>query len=188
MSLGIALRAFFKSLFNAKAAEQIAVTLEDLSKEVPGKELPSPAAEAAPAAPKNAPLPTQDSAITLLAALQRDARLIDLIHEDLQQYQDAQVGAAARPCLKQCRETLQRFFAIEKLANGNEGDTISIENQASSTRYRWVDQSGNSHSQSDASQAKLVHAGWEASKSELPKWTGDSNDAMVIAPAQISGV
>ena len=48
----------------------------------------------------------------MLATLQREARLVDLIHEDLSQYSDAQVGAAARPCLQQCGGVLDRFDAM----------------------------------------------------------------------------
>jgi hypothetical protein len=32
---------------------------------------------------------------------------------------------------------------------------------------------------------KLVHPGWEAARCELPAWTGGSDAARVIAPAEV---
>jgi hypothetical protein len=32
---------------------------------------------------------------------------------------------------------------------------------------------------------KLVHPGWEATKCELPTWTGSKDSARVIAPAEV---
>lgn len=183
MSIGIAFRAFFKSLFDSRAAEQIAVALDSLGQprladssqptdDHETKATPSPVASQAPA---------QDPAVTLMAALQRDARLIDLIYEDLDQYQDAQVGAAARPCLKQCRTALDRLLNIRRVVDQAENELVEMDANVSAGRIRFVGDEG-----SAGQPAKLVHPGWLAGEVKLPKWTGESNDANVIAPAQVS--
>ena len=60
-----------------------------------------------PAAPPAAePAPRRSDAITLLAALQREARFVDLVQEPLGEYSDDQIGAAARDVLRDCREVL----------------------------------------------------------------------------------
>ena len=105
-------------------------------------------------------------------------RLIDLIHEDLDQYQDAQVGAAARPCLKQCRQSLDRMLKIEKLFDAAENDSVPVDGSASPAQVRWVGETA-----SQSGEAKLVHAGWKATVTELPQWSGKAEDAEVIAPA-----
>ncbi|MBB3206480.1 hypothetical protein FHS27_002289 [Rhodopirellula rubra] len=181
MRLGLALRAFWKALFDQAAAERMAKALD--SSEQPRLEEPLPSESTKKTQPIRKLAPTQNPAITLLATLQRDARLVDLIHEDLDQYQDAQVGAAARPCLKQCRQSLDRILKIEKLVDAKENENITVPAGASAARYRWI---GESSSGSDEATAKLVHPGWQAVSIELPQWSGKEDDAKVIAPAQVS--
>ncbi|MCM2374142.1 DUF2760 domain-containing protein [Aporhodopirellula aestuarii] len=182
MRFGLALRAFWKALFDQASAERIAVALDEHA--VPRLEKAS--AELSESTKKTQPIrklsPAQNPAITLLATLQRDARLIDLIHEDLDQYQDAQVGAAARPCLKQCRQSLDRILKIEKLVDAKENETVTVPAGATAARYRWI---GESSANGEAT-AKLVHPGWRAASVELPQWSGNEEDAQVIAPAQVS--
>lgn len=183
MRLGLAFRAFFKAMFDPQAAERMALALdEDLTPALthqPKTEQPI----TAPKQPKRPASPAQNPAVTLLATLQRDARLIDLIHEDLDQYQDAQVGAAARPCLKQCRQSLDRMLKIEKLFDAVENDSVPVDANASPAQVRWVGEAA-----SQSSEAKLVHAGWKATATDLPQWSGKTEDAKIIAPAQVSAL
>jgi hypothetical protein len=175
MGLGIAVKAFFAALGNRQKAElieqalggQSPATAADMVKRIPEQ----PAKPAAPA-------PARDTAVTLLATLQREARLVDLIKEDLSQYSDAQVGAAARPCLQQCSGVLDRLLGLKPLVAAADGDTVDVEPNASPTRYQWI-------GEGTAAAGKLVHHGWHATKIELPKWTGDAADANIIAAAQI---
>jgi len=53
-----------------------------------------------------------DAALQLLALLQRDARLIDFVGEDLGGYADAQIGAAARLVHEGCAKVLREHFSI----------------------------------------------------------------------------
>lgn len=176
MRLGLALRAFWQAMFDRQIAERVALALDGADPEL------SSASEAIleeqPKVPARS-TSAQSDAIALLAALQRDARLVDLIHEDLDQYSDDQVGAAARPCLKQCRQTLGRLLVIKPLVEAAEGESIPVDAAASSARVRWVGES------SGATQGKVVHAGWRASQVQLPVWSGSESDAMVIAPTQV---
>lgn len=179
MRIGLAFRAFFKAMFDQQAAERMALALDEdptpALTHQPKPEQPETAPKPKPAAP------AQNPAITLLATLQRDARLIDLIHEDLDQYQDAQVGAAARPCLKQCRQSLDRMLKIEKLFDAAENESVPVEADASPARVRWVGETT-----STSGSAKLVHPGWKATTADLPQWSGEAGDANVIAPAQVA--
>lgn len=174
MSLGIALKAFFAALGNKEKASKIERALT-ASQAIEAAPTAQPAAPAPQAAPKT---PARDSAVTLLASLQREARLLDLIQEDLNQYSDAQVGAAARPCLQQCASVLGRTLGIAPLLDAAEGDSVPVGDTPSPTRYQWI-------GEGTGASGKLVHHGWQATKMDLPTWTGDANDANVIAPAQI---
>ncbi len=187
MRLGLALRAFWRALFDRAAGERIAIVLDSPAD---ARITPQPAAGHEPAkkTPSPAPVetakpsPAQSPAITLLATLQRDARLIDLIYENLDQYQDAQVGAAARPCLKQCRQSLDRILKIEKLVPAAENESVAVPADASVARYRWIGESP----ASETGVAKLVHPGWRAASIQLPQWSGQAEDANILAPAQVT--
>lgn len=182
MRLGLALRAFWKALFDRAVGERIAIALDAPVDSRIEQKSAKTMSEPAKASPQAKPLPAQNAAITLLATLQRDARLIDLIYENLDQYQDAQVGAAARPCLKQCRQSLDRILKIEKLVAANESDTIPVPADASVARFRWIGEAP----ASETATAKLVHPGWRAASVQLPQWSGQAADAEIIAPAQVS--
>jgi hypothetical protein len=185
MFLGVAFRAFFAALFNRQRAEAIRSALD--AEQPPRLASGQPAETAsAPAARQSAPTaaapsrPVRSDAVTLLATLQREARLVDLIQEPLDQYSDAQIGAAARPCLAQCRSTLKRIFELRPLVDVPEGQQLEIPAAASPQRYQWVgDVSG------AKAAGKLVHPGWEASRCELAQWTGDAADANIVAPVQL---
>ncbi len=173
MGLRIAIKAFCGALFNKQKSAQIERLLAgDLAISGPRAE---PVTQ--PAGQRVSP-PNRDPAVTLLATLQREARLVDLIHEDLGKYSDAQVGAAARPCLQQCAGALDRLFGLQPVLVAAEGDTVDVADEASPMRYQWI-------GEGTAAAGKLIHHGWQVTKIELPKWTGDVADANVIAPAQV---
>lgn len=180
MALGTAFRAFFAALGNRQVADQIRTVLD---RPAGTAALPAPPAEVVvpskpvPVAPK-AKESTRSDAITLLATLQREARLLDLVKENLSAYSDAQVGAAARPCLTQCAVTLDRVLGVKAIEAASDGQAISVPEAATPSRYTWI-------GEGSGSAGKLVHHGWEASRVDLPHWTGVDADAHVIAPAQV---
>lgn len=182
MGLGIALRVFTASLFNRDVAERLKLALEDIKEngvEPLPASLPSPTKRESPPEQKPAspPQPVRSDAVTLLSALQREARLVDLIQEDLAQFSDAQVGAAARPCLLACGKTLQRIMPLVAVDDSGEGAKIDVP-PGSAMRYQWVGEPGGNG-------GTLIHKGWMASKIELPQWTGETADANIVAAAQV---
>ena len=124
--------------------------------------------------------PIRNDAISLLATLQREARLVDIVKEPLGDYSDAQVGAAARDVLRDCGVVLDRLFQLEPIVEQEEGARVEIPSGADSARYRI---SGSASG--DASSGSLVHHGWQAKQCELPKWTGSKESALIVAPAEL---
>ena len=180
MSLGVAFRAFFAAISNSKRSDAIQKILDsDLETLGLPKPAPKPTTPATPvpAPPKKL---VRSEALTLLAILQREARLVDLVQEPLDQYADAQVGAAARPCLKQCQKALQRVFDLQPLAGQPESSVIDIPASASAVQYQWVGESSGS-----GDKGRVVHPGWLAKQCELPQWTGKEEDTHVIAPIEV---
>ncbi len=53
--------------------------------------------------------------------LQREARLVDFLMEDISGYADDQVGAAVRDVQTQAQESLTRYLRLEPVIDGVEG-------------------------------------------------------------------
>ncbi len=128
-----------------------------------------------------ASLPGRSEAITLLAALQREARFLDIVKEPLADYSDAQVGAAARDVLRDCGVVLDRLFQLEPVVDAEEGGTFDVPAGFDPALYRVT---GNPSGEPPWTGA-LAHHGWRATRCDLPQWTGDKSTAQVIAAAEV---
>jgi uncharacterized protein DUF2760 len=174
--LFLAFRVFFAVLFSRDAAQRVAPALE-------GKPAPQPKIEA-PKPQKPAPKPQKpirSEAVTLLAALQREARFLDFIKEPLDGYADAQVGAAARDVHRDCGSVIERMFAVQSLMTEEEESEIEVPAGFDSGKYHLT---GNVTGEPPF-QGRLMHPGWQATKCEVPKWSGSDQAAKIVAPAEV---
>jgi hypothetical protein len=177
MRLILAVRVFFVILFNAAVAARIKAALQ--SPEPGGGEPAKPVPQ--PKKPEVPKKPVRSEAITLLAALQREARFVDLAQESLDDYTDEQVGAAARDVLRDCRAVLDRLFHLQPLVSQQEGAVREVPAGFDTGRFRLT---GNVAGDPPF-QGRLVHHGWEAAKCDLPAWSGSEQSARVVAPAEV---
>lgn len=177
MRLILALRAFWVVLFGGTAASRVKSALEQ-----PALPAPQPSKTAAATVRIDKPKPPlRSEAITLLATLQREARFVDLVQESLDAYSDAQVGAAARDVLRDCRQVLERLFALQPVSDQEEGGAVEVPAGFDAARFRLTgDVSGQ-----PPFRGRLVHPGWEAARCELPAWSGSDMSARVVAPAEV---
>ena len=136
------------------------------------------AGRAEAAAPKP---PARSEAITLLAALQREARFVDFIQESLAGYTDAQIGAAARDVHRDCGAVLKRLFALRPAVAEEEGKEVEVPAGFDAGRWRLT---GNVAGEPPF-HGRLVHPGWEATTCELPTWSGSAAAARIVAPAEV---
>lgn len=174
MRILLAVKCFFRVLFNAGFAESVRGLSE-------GGATVQPSPKAVPARPAAPARPVRSDAISLLAALQRDARFVDIISEPLEGYNDAQIGAAARDVLTDCGKVVNRFFAPRPVVETPEGDALDVAADYDTGRLRLT---GDVSKPLPAS-GKVLHGGWEASQCELPAWSGAESSARVIAPAEV---
>ncbi len=172
----LAFRVFFTVLFNRQAAERIALALNGEVAPAPAIEAPKP--QSPPPKPKK---PVRSEAVTFLAALQRDARFLDFIKESLDGYTDAQVGAAARDVHRDCSTVIERMFAVEPLMIQDEQTEIEVPAGFDSAMYHLT---GNVTGEPPF-KGRLIHPGWQATKSEIPHWSGSEQAARVIASAEV---
>ncbi len=159
----------FRILFNGDAARRAAEALEGAA---------APAIEQAPPA---APAPVRSEAVTLLAALQREARFVDFIQESIDGYNDAQVGAAVRDVHRGCRTILDRMFDLQPVCDQPEESDVEVADPAAA-QWRLT---GNVGQSSGAVTGKLMHPGWRSSHCQVPEWSGQPADADVVAPAEV---
>jgi hypothetical protein len=179
MRLIVALRAFFRVLFQRSFAQRVAALLDEPTEGTS----PQPQ-EAAPAAqrPRGAAvMPGRSEALTLLAALQREARFVDFVQENLDGYPDAQVGAAVRDVHRACRQVLQRMFALQPVVAQPEGTDVELPEGYDAGRFHLTGKPGST----TRHRGRLVHHGWEASICQVPQWTGTPESARVVAPAEV---
>jgi hypothetical protein len=143
---------------------------------------PAPAATAAPA-PQAAPVikeATPDAALQLLGLLQRDARFIDFVEEDIRNYGDADIGAAARLVHEGCRATLREHFTIRPVRDEAEGSRVTLQEGFDASAIRLT---GNVVGKAPFS-GNISHRGWRVEEVRLPK-LAESHNAKVIAPAEV---
>ena len=173
MRVWLAVRCFFKVLFDAEFARCIRQPIEGI---------PAQPQSATPAPPATSAAVSQRSdAIALLATLQREARFVDIVSESLDGHSDAQIGAAARDVLRDSGKVLDRLFSLQRVVDAEEGKCVEVPAGYDAGRYRLT---GNV-SRALPLTGQLMHAGWQATKCQLPAWTGSHQAALIVAPAEV---
>ena len=142
--------------------------------------MPAPAAAPAPVAPAPLKVATPDAALQLLALLQREARLIDFVQEDLSGYTDAEIGGPARLVHEGCARVLREHFTLAPVRPEAEGSRITLNDGFDARAVRLT---GNVVGQAPFHGA-LSHRGWRATDTRLPRLAA-GHDASVLAQAEV---
>lgn len=121
-----------------------------------------------------------DAALQLLGLLQRNARFIDFIEEDIAGYSDAEIGAASRLVHDGCRTTLREHFTIRPVRDEAEGSRVTLPEGFDAAAIRLT---GNVVGKAPFS-GSIAHRGWRVAETRLPKLV-KSHDVTVIAPAEV---
>jgi hypothetical protein len=168
MRLGQACSAFFGILFGGDLPAGVAKAL-GWSK--------GPAKKAEPPAP---PVGPADGAVQLLGILQRDARLVDFLMENLSGYSDEQVGGAVRSVHENTRQALDRYFTINAIVDGVEGTYTKL----GAVKPEEVKLLGKVPADGKAAGGTLRHRGWRAVKVDLPPVFAHQK-TNILAPAEV---
>ena len=123
---------------------------------------------------------TDTAALQLLGLMQREARFVDFIQEDVAPYSDAEIGAAARVVHEGCRKVLREHFAIAPVRAETEGSRITLQAGFDAAAVRLT---GNVVGQAPFT-GTLSHRGWQVTDVKLPQLT-DIQAAKVIAQAEV---
>lgn len=115
-----------------------------------------------------------------LSLLQREGRLLDFFDEDLDHYNDSQIGAAVRSIQEDCKKAIKKYIDPKPVVAGSEGDFITIEAGFDIDAIKLV---GNVAGKPPF-KGLIKHPGWKANKKDVPKLS-DVKDAGIMTPAEI---
>jgi hypothetical protein len=133
----------------------------------------APQKSAGPPKPSGAPL-------RLLGLLQREGRLLDFLMEDVQAYNDAQIGAAVRDIHRTCRKALQDHLVLEPVLNDAEGAEVTVPVGFDPAAVRLT---GNVTGQPPF-RGSLRHHGWHVREIKLAPPLSGQNE-FVLQPAEV---
>lgn len=122
----------------------------------------------------------RDGALSMLALLQREGRLVDFLREPLDQFEDADIGAAARDVHRGCKKVLDDYFALEPAMPGDEDDTVTVPKGFDPSEVRLI---GDTKGEPPF-KGTLRHPGWRATEIKLPTLS-EGVDRTIIAPAEV---
>ena len=197
--VSLAFRCFFRLLFGRDLPREAAAFLPEGPPPPAALPAPKPEAreakpevkEAARPAPAPAPRPAapsatdlaghhRDGALALLALLQREGRLVDFLRESIEDYDDADIGAAARDIHRGCRKVMEEHFVMESVMPGQEEARVVVPAGFDPGEVRLV---GKVSGQPPFT-GTLRHHGWRVLEVKLPTLT-DGVDRRVVAPAEV---
>lgn len=194
MGLVAATKAFCKLLFNRELSDSFQQLLDgNLQPSIP--QLPPERAPATPErirepakpapaqsdAPIRSEAPIRSDAISLLAALQREARLLDIVYESLDEYSDAQVGSAARDVLRDSGKVIERMFGLKPLTAIADGSSMETPASFDPAEFRLT---GNVAGEAPF-RGSVAHHGWQATRCDVPQWSGKKDAALIVAPVEL---
>jgi uncharacterized protein YggT (Ycf19 family) len=120
---------------------------------------------------------TPDAALQVLGLLQKEARFIDFLKEDITAYNDADIGAAARVVHDGCNKALNEHFSLAPIRTEQEGSNITVPVGFDAAVIRLT---GNIVGVAPFT-GSLVHKGWQVTEVRLPKLTQGHNPNIVAA-------
>jgi hypothetical protein len=116
----------------------------------------------------------------LFSLMQREGRLMDFLDEDLDQYDDAQIGSAVRSIHAGCRQLVQEYLNPKPVMEQAEGENVEIPEDFDPGVVKLT---GNVVGEPPFN-GILRHKGWKVGKMNLPTLSGRQN-AEIIAPAEV---
>jgi len=158
----IAFQAFFNVLFHPEIAQRVQGVLNP------------------PPPPPPEPLKPPSYDLRVLALLQRDGRLIDFLMEQIDGFDDAQIGAAVRDIHAKCRKSIIEHFTIEPIG-GTEGTSLQVHVGYDPATTRLVGQVAGS----GPWKGSIVHSGWQASSVKIPEIPGAFAEVPVLHPVEV---
>lgn len=123
---------------------------------------------------------TPDAALQVLNLLQKEARFIDFIKEDVSAFSDAEIGAAARVVHQGCSKAVSEHFTLAPVSQDQEGSRVTLNKGFDAALFRLT---GNIVGEAPFT-GTLIHKGWQVTDLRLPKLT-EGHNPNIIAAAEV---
>ena len=124
--------------------------------------------------------PENESTKQTIMLLQKHARLIDFIYENIDDYSDEEIGAGARVVHQGCQKVFKEYIKIEPLHAQQEDSLVTLEEGFNTKEVKLT---GNI-SGTPPFKGKLIHRGWKITQINLPQST-DTQSSLIVAPTEI---
>ncbi len=163
-----------------KIVEKVVEKIVEKRVEVPVDRIVEKAVSKPVDVPFDVKIADETAALQLLGLLQREARFVDFVKEDVAGYGDADIGAAARIVHEGCRKVLSEHFTIEPVRAETEGSRVWLPDGFEAASIRL---SGRVVGQAPFT-GTLNHRGWRVTDTRLPQLT-DIKAASIVAQAEV---
>ncbi|MBR7888586.1 DUF2760 domain-containing protein [Marinomonas sp. A79] len=121
-----------------------------------------------------------DGAHQLLQLLQQEARFIDFIQESIDDYSDADVGAASRQIHSGCAKVIKQHFTIDVVNAATENSRVEVPADYDAKQIKLE---GRVEGKGPYA-GTLIHPGWKVTETRLPK-VSNTDSLTVLAPAEV---
>ena len=122
----------------------------------------------------------ENGVIYSMLLFQREGRLIDFLQENIDNYEDSQIGAAVRQIHSDCSKVLKEYLQVEPILNSQEGESVTVPDSFDPSEIKV---SGNLPD-NPPYKGTLQHKGWRVSKLNLPS-RNESVNPKVVYPAEV---
>lgn len=185
--VGLALTLILWLVLRAQGRRLLEGLPDRLSSASPSPALAEPKVAAAPLPPgpargerEPAP-PSPQTAVQMLAILQREGRLIDFLKEDLHPYSDDQIGAAVRSIHQGCKAALDEHLELEPILTEAEGSDVTVPPNFDPKAIRLT---GNVAGDPPF-KGTLRHHGWRVLRVDLPHLIAPQEKGWILTPAEV---
>ena len=116
----------------------------------------------------------------LISVLQREGRILDFLSESLEEYEDADIGAAVRDIHEKSKKALDKYLTLDAVVETQEDEFMTV---APGFDPGAVKLTGNVVGEPPF-KGIVRHRGWKVKKLEMPVLSG-TKDTKIIAPAEV---
>lgn len=119
----------------------------------------------------------------LLTVLQREGRLLDFFSEEIEEYEDEQIGSAVRSIHEKCNQVLKKYLKVKPIVDTEEEEELTVAPGFDTNSIKLIGKVTGE----PPFKGIVRHRGWKAINVEPPTLSGNQ-DALVIAPAELEVV
>ncbi len=116
----------------------------------------------------------------LFSMMQREGRLMDFLDENLDQYEDSQIGSAVRAIHANCLQIVREYLDPRPIMAQAEGERVTVDVDFDPGAIKLTGKVVGEPPFTGV----IRHKGWQVGKVKLPKLSGRQN-AEIIAPAEV---